>query len=282
MTHLTVRRLQVDLKQGVDRHWNGDALMTAFFNALSMSFPVGEQFFIDSVKLGVNALPHATDHAVVKENARKFVGQEATHRHLHDIFNHYLLKQGMQNHWEKRILKRMDYLRRRLKKSKQPYLHELAITAAYEHLTAVLGAKLLERMDQKEDWLLRAMPQMKLLWRWHASEEIEHRSIAFDLYKTLGGNHQYRVRWFYTILFHTCFDVIHQTFSNLWNDGSLSKPSTWWSAFKFFLGRHGFFHEVTCECFSYLRKDFNPSTHGNTGLAQEWLKNNEQHWTTVI
>lgn len=52
-TELTVRRLSVDLSQGFSRHWNGgDAFLTAYANALSMSFPVGEQSFIDAVKAG--------------------------------------------------------------------------------------------------------------------------------------------------------------------------------------------------------------------------------------
>ena len=52
-TELTVRRLSVDLSQGFSRHWHGgDAFLTAYANALSMSFPVGEQSFIDAVKAG--------------------------------------------------------------------------------------------------------------------------------------------------------------------------------------------------------------------------------------
>jgi len=51
MTDLVVRRLLIDLETPVARHWNGgDAFRTAFFNALSFSFPAGEQFFIDSVR----------------------------------------------------------------------------------------------------------------------------------------------------------------------------------------------------------------------------------------
>ena len=51
MTELVVRRLLIDLETPVRHHWcGGDAFRTAFFNALSMSFPVGEQFFIDSVR----------------------------------------------------------------------------------------------------------------------------------------------------------------------------------------------------------------------------------------
>ena len=60
MTEYVVRRLLIDLEQPFERLWNGgDAFRTAFFNALSMSFPVGEQFFIDSVRAGVDVLPPA-------------------------------------------------------------------------------------------------------------------------------------------------------------------------------------------------------------------------------
>jgi predicted metal-dependent hydrolase len=58
MTDLVVRRLLVDMEQPIPRHWcGGDAFRTALFNALSMSFPVGEQFFIDAVRKGFQALP---------------------------------------------------------------------------------------------------------------------------------------------------------------------------------------------------------------------------------
>ena len=57
MTDLTVRRLLIDLETPIDRHWfGGDAFRTALFNALSMSFPIGEQFFIDSVRGGMKAV----------------------------------------------------------------------------------------------------------------------------------------------------------------------------------------------------------------------------------
>ena len=53
MTRLAVRRLLIDLESDVPRHWcGGDPFRTAFFDALSMSFPVGEQFFIDAVRNG--------------------------------------------------------------------------------------------------------------------------------------------------------------------------------------------------------------------------------------
>ena len=98
-TELTVRRLSVDLSQGFSRHWNGgDAFLTAYANALSMSFPVGEQSFIDAVKAGAKQLPDTPENAELKHIAKGFVGQEATHRHLHALYNAHLEKQGLVNH----------------------------------------------------------------------------------------------------------------------------------------------------------------------------------------
>ena len=58
MTELVVRRLLVDMEAPIPRHWCGnDPFRTALFNALSMSFPIGEQFFIDAVRGGFKALP---------------------------------------------------------------------------------------------------------------------------------------------------------------------------------------------------------------------------------
>ena len=53
MTDLVVRRLLVDMEQPIERRWcAGDAFRTALLDALSLSFPFGEQFFIDAVRNG--------------------------------------------------------------------------------------------------------------------------------------------------------------------------------------------------------------------------------------
>src|SRR5918911_1080918 len=100
MSDLVVRRLSIDLATPFPRWWNGgDAFRTAYFNALSMSFPLGEQFFIDSVRAGVKALPEA-QRAQFAAEVQGFVGQEATHRRIHALFNEQLAAQGHVNTWE--------------------------------------------------------------------------------------------------------------------------------------------------------------------------------------
>ena len=95
MTTLTVRRLLVDLDSPFPVRWNGgDAFLSAWFNALSMSFPVGEQFFIDSVRDGVKQLPDAERQRFAAEVAG-FIGQEATHRRVHGLFNAHLQRQTL-------------------------------------------------------------------------------------------------------------------------------------------------------------------------------------------
>ena len=83
MSDLTVRKLLIDLEAPFELRWNGgDAFTSAFMNALSMSFPLGEQFFIDSLRRGVKELSPELK-ASFAQDIKGFIGQEATHRRIH-------------------------------------------------------------------------------------------------------------------------------------------------------------------------------------------------------
>ncbi len=201
MTDLVVRRLLVDLDAPFPVDWcGGDRFRSAFFGALSMSFPVGEQFFIDSVRSGVDALPDA-ERDRMKDDVRAFVGQEATHRRLHGLFNAQLESQGLVNGWGPRALKRLARL------EGQDPRHAVAITAAYEHLTAIMA----EWMLRRPGTLVGADERLRTLWQWHAAEECEHRSVAFDVYRALDGDEAWRLRWFRRITKIFVIDATRQT-----------------------------------------------------------------------
>jgi len=280
---LTVRRLGVDLSLGFSRHWNGgDAFLTAFCNALSMSFPVGEQFFIDSVREGAKHLGDNAEHQALRETVRGFIGQEATHRHLHGLYNAHLEKQGLINHWGPRAARRLEIGRRKMfRTSDKGYLHELAITAAYEHFTALFGDLTLENIDRAGDWFAQAEEPLQTLWRWHAAEESEHKSVAFDLYVALGGNHTWRMRWFNYVLMQFTLDTLRQTINNLWHDRTLHKPSTWLSAGRFLFGRHGLVRRIAQPLWAYRRADFHPTQVGQPDLATHWLSSHADRWKPV-
>src|SRR3954464_4491914 len=110
MTDLVVRRLLVDMQAPIARHWcDGDPFRTALFNALSMSFPVGEQFFIDSVRNGFKALAPGQQEKFGAEG-QGVAGQEATHRRLHSLYNAQLKRLGLVNEWAPRAQHRLQLL----------------------------------------------------------------------------------------------------------------------------------------------------------------------------
>lgn len=281
---LIVRRLSVDLNTPFGRHWNGgSAFRTAYANALSMSFPLGEQFFIESVQKGLALLPNDPAHDELRKTIKGFVGQEATHRHLHARFNQILSDQGLVNHLQTRIRNRIDYARKISAKSspRSQALHELAVTAAYEHYTAVFGEQTLAIQNEPGDWFLNAEPRLKTLWQWHASEESEHKCVAFDLYTALGGHHKGRIRWFWVVSVLFGLDVLRQTLNNLWHDRTLFSPKTWVDGFQFLLGRRGLFWRCAKPVAQYLRRDFHPERVGDSSLASQWLIGHQTDWMPV-
>ena len=263
MNPVPVRRLLIDLNEPFDRRWNGgDAFRTAFFNALSMSFPAGEQFFIDAVRAGVKALPPQAQGGFAPE-IQGFVGQEATHRRLHGLFNAQLARQGHVNTWESRIVRR----NRRLAGADPR--HAVGITAATEHFTAIFAEHLLSTPKV----LAGAEPRLRALWEWHSSEESEHRSTAFDLYRELGGDEAWRCRWMRVVTLYFATDLLRQTVRNLWHDRALLRLSTWRSAGTYLFGSHGLVRRTYRPWRSYLRPDFHPSAQGGE-LGARWLRDN--------
>lgn len=270
MSSLVVRRLLIDLSEPFPRRWcDEDPFRTAFFNALSMSFPFGEQFFIDSVRRGLAALPPARQE-VLRIEVQGFVGQEATHRRLHALYNQHLEQQGLVNDWEPRARARLAPL-----EGADPR-HALGITAANEHFTAVFADWLLSHPR----WLDGAEPRLRTLWFWHSAEEAEHRSTAFDLYQALGGDQAWRVRWMRRVSWIFLSDVVRQTLSNLRRDGSLWAPRTWSSAWRFLFGRDGLVPSVWSPLRRYSRPDFHPRQ-DESPASRRWLDEHREAYTPV-
>jgi uncharacterized protein len=270
MTDLVVRKLLVDLTTPFPMRWNGgDAFRSAFFNALSMSFPLGEQYFMDSVRAGLKNLPESVRTQWADE-VQGFVGQEATHRRIHGLFNGHLKTQGFDNELERRAKRRLD------SNAHRDVRVHVGATAATEHLTAIFA-----------DWMLRhpealegTDPRLQTLWLWHSAEESEHRSTAFDIYKALDGNHDWRIRIFRYITITFLSDITRQTVRNLWHDKALFTLSTWRSAWRLLLSKDGMFRGNYRQWKAYMHPDFHPRQQ-DASLSEEWLKNNASQFTVV-
>jgi uncharacterized protein len=279
-TPLAIRALHVDFSQGFERRWfGGDAFRTAYFNAMSMTFPIGEQSFIDSIK-GVDHLidtriTSETERVALRAQMQDFIAQEATHRHIHAQYNAVLASQGFVNHLEGRIERRL---------ARFSHLHPmdmLAATCAYEHYTAVTSEVVLKHPEATATM----QPMMQRIWRWHAMEETEHKAVAFDLYRRLGGHERGRIVGYLIAMFFFHVDAFTQTSSNLWRDGALFKPSTLWSMLTFYWGRpsrgNGWVWMTGRHLLAYFKRDFHPNQLGEPSLANTYAQANAQDWRVV-
>ena len=270
MTDLVVRRLLIDLSQPFNRRWNGgDAFRSAFFNALSMSFVVGEQYFIDSLKQALPLMNEA-DRARLEPEIRGFIGQEATHRHLHGLYNKQLERQGFDNAFERRAAARI-----RANADINPRNH-VGATAATEHFTAVFASWLMKHPEALDG----ADERLKKLWLWHSAEEAEHRAIAFDVYKAIGGDHRWRLRTYRYVTFTFLSDVFRQTINNLYRDRALFKWSTWSSCWQHLFARDGLLRGNLPAWKDYFRPDFHPLDH-DASDSERWLRDNHHSYNEV-
>jgi predicted metal-dependent hydrolase len=270
MTELLVRKLLIDLNTPIAPRWNGgDAFRSAFFNALSMSFPVGEQYFMDSVRAGLQQLPPDAKARFAPE-VQGFVGQEATHRRIHALFNGHLTALGYDNALERRAAARM-----RTNAQYDVRIH-LAATAATEHLTTIFA----DWMFRHPEALQGAEPRLQTLWMWHSAEESEHCSTAFDLYKALGGIERWRLSLLRYVTLTFAADITRQTIRNLWHDKALFRWSTWRSAAQLLFAKDGMVRGSAAQWRAYKSSDFHPRQQDTTA-ALRWLQDNTAQYRVV-
>ncbi len=254
------RRPEFELAEALSRDWHGgSAFRTAYFNAMSMLFPLGEKFFIDSARFFRNEI---VDPKLLEE-LTAFQGQEATHRLQHQRYNEILCEQRGYDldRFERPLRNRMAWAYRELSARRR-----LAGTVASEHLTAILANDMLTHRDALSD----ADPQVASLWLWHGVEETEHKAVAFDVFIAVGGTIGERRQ---ALLMNTFF-FFRDTFRNLCimlkNDGKLWSLHEWLSGFKYLFIKPGILRRVFPAYLRFYRKDFHPWQHDNRELIAEW------------
>ena len=163
-------KLDFRLDSGVPRFWNGgDPYKTRFFDAMSLTFPIGERYFISSVRAYRDQI---TDPKLLEE-VKHFTRQEAQHGMVHTEFNALLERQGLKVGWTQTFLDRK--FKWQLKS--WPKAFNLSYTAAAEHLTALMCTTFMERADIIGDF----DPRMRAIYAWHSIEEVEHKAVCFDV-----------------------------------------------------------------------------------------------------
>lgn len=166
----------------IPRWWlYGNPILTHLANGLNLLFPLGEQFFIRSVK---HYLDDIEDPAL-RARVKAFFGQEGRHGHEHHRYNQVLESQGLEL---QRFLSFYERVAFGMLAPRFPPNVQLSVTVALEHFTASLAENALTNR-----FLDGAHPLMARLLRWHAAEEIEHKSVAFDVLKSVDPRYSVRM-----------------------------------------------------------------------------------------
>lgn len=240
----------------------GDPVQSGFFSALSSTFPLGERFFMDSVRVHGENAPEA-----LKRDITDFIGQEALHTREHVAFNNLVARAGYETSnlfvRVRGVLARYD---------RRSALRRLGLTLALEHFTALLAYEVLTRPELLE----HAPAEVRGLWRWHAAEEIEHKGVAFDTFlwtcrgRSAGSRYLLRVQ---AMLEATVvlFSVVGRNMHDLFRQDELPSARTWAAALKYLIGPGGVLPPMAKGYLAWFRPGFHPWQHDDRALADREL-----------
>jgi predicted metal-dependent hydrolase len=260
---VTIVRRRIDFEFDpavVPRAWYcGDLHLTTLWNALSLFFPEGERFFVESVRRFRDRI----DDPRQREAIDGFIGQEAMHGRGHRAFNDMLRSRSP------RVVERTDRDVRLLLALARRTLSargRLAVTCALEHYTAILAEQLLQREDHHD----ASHASVRPLWLWHALEESEHKAVAFDVYRAVGGGYARRVAVMLltTVFFFGETAVAHARF--LRAEGRLADVRGWLRVLDHLWLRPGLFRRLVPAYLDYFRPGFHPGDRDTASLLAAW------------
>ncbi len=241
-------------------------------NVLHLLLPAGERWFVHVYK---QALPHIEDERL-REDVVGFIGQEAMHAAAHDDVLPHLKRLGLD---PTPYTAQVDWLFEKLLgdrtlppgRARHWWLMErVAMIAAIEHYTAFLGDWVLnaEALDRRG-----ADPTMLDLLRWHGAEEVEHRSVAFDLFMHVDGGYRRRARTWATAFSALVFLWQRGVRFFMENDPHLVDGKASFGQF-FMAGQQGVLPSTGSMLKSipkYLSRTYHPSQEGSTAQAVAYL-----------
>ncbi|MEZ4451596.1 MAG: metal-dependent hydrolase [Nannocystaceae bacterium] len=245
--------------EDVPRHWlAGGAAPTAMANALGLLFPLGERFFIRSVRRYMDQVSPE-----MKAQIRGFFGQEGRHAHEHERFFAIMRAQGIE------IQRFLDFYERTafggLERLFGPKMR-LSVTVALEHYTAIFAEDAIGH-----GMIDRAHPVMRDLLGWHAAEEIEHKAVAFDVLKEVDPRYCLRIAGLALATVALVGYWFLATFMLLRQEEGLTLRETLRQLREVQrvhpIGRMVFLRGIR----EYLRRDFHPWQNDNLAMARDFL-----------
>ena len=258
--NIPVRRMDFEFDDAIPTYWfDNNPFISMLLTGLSCTFPEGERMFMRAVRRYQDRI---TDPELQKE-VRAFIGQEAHHGKEHEAFNALMARKGLP------INEVMGFVKMGIAREEKMLSPErmLAKTCALEHFTAMFAETVLENPE----FLEHIDPRLQPLWLWHAIEESEHKSVAFDVYQQQVGNYWVRSSEmaFTTVLF-SFFTALH-TVQLMRASGEMGNLKAVRDGWRMLAGKNGFFKGMLPKYLAYYRRDFHPSQNDSGRLREKGL-----------
>ena len=250
--------LRIDWPDDLPMNWNDSSpFKTQFLNSLSVNFPDGERFFIDSIKPYKHRI---TDPAKLAE-IDEFIKQENWHRYVHTQYTDWMEHKGLP---AKQIESRMAVFWAGIRNFWSDRAC-LAATVCIEHITAVNSELFLKFRTS----LKRMHPHFEQVWRWHGIEEIEHKSVAMDVYQSIGGTvGQRRIAMCFVLAYYTYY-MFKNTFILLHADKQLWRWQTLKDAWVMLFDKQsGVIRCSAPHMIDFMRADWHPNQTDHSKLLK--------------
>ena len=255
---ITPRNLRFGRNERRERWWlNGDPFASAFNNAMSVTFPQGEAFFVETVRRFRDQVPPE-----LATQIDAFVKQEVHHSREHVAFNRQVSDAG----YDTKAME--EWVRDRLAESRQQHpVAQLCVTVALEHFTAIFAHQMLSNPKLFDG----ASEEARRMWLWHAIEEVEHKAVAFDTYMHVTRGLKPLKRWvirslvFWRVSKNFVRGRSRDTLALLRQDG-ITGLRAWAGLLWYLLGKPGALRKVFPMWLSYFRPSFHPWNHDDRHL----------------
>lgn len=182
MDTISVRQMPFEFPDEIDPVFiEGDPEQSYAFIAGSLLLPHLEPYLIRSMKA---AEKHVTDPKVL-QGLKAFAAQEGQHYRVHSKFNASVRRAGFPGLEALENELSADY--HRFSKTKSLRFN-LAYAEGFEAFTMNAIKAMMEPNGLGDD-----LPDYLQMIEWHFVEELEHRTVAFDVYEHVCGGYFYRL-----------------------------------------------------------------------------------------
>jgi predicted metal-dependent hydrolase len=234
-------------------------VMSHVLAVLSSTFPEGENFFVRSVASARDEI----DDPTLRADVDGFIGQEEMHGREHRVLNERLAEHGYPTRGIDSYVRGLYWVRERIQTRKV----NLAFTAALEHYTATL-AELVLTDERARDEVGRSTARDILTW--HALEESEHKAVAFDVYKAMGGGERMRIWTMKAVRLGFVVGMVLEIAATLLVDPAAYRPGNLRASWKRFRRSPIVSASVWRQLREYDRRGFHPNDRDTTVLVDEW------------